>query len=178
MPSWTEWLQGWRGIADGVAEGHYETITVTMAGRDYDVLHVSAYDADIDSERRAIRTSAREFDDRVALYSRRTRDVGLVRLICVRGQPRYVLEPGADAVDWAAELEGVSVRDLTLSARDGALGRRVARLVRHSERRSRERNEAEMQALRERVEDLANEGESLKAELKRRETEFERGGES
>lgn len=85
-----------------------------------------------------------------------------------------MLEPGADALDWAAEVEYVTVRKLTLSARNGALGRGVARLVRHAARTSQERMDAELQAMRERVEDLETEADSLRAKLRRRETALAR----
>lgn len=174
MVAWADWLRNWRNIADGVPDGYYEAITSTIDDRDYDVLHISGYDVEVDGDRRVVRTSARDFDDKVALFTRRTRDIGLIRLICVRGSPRFVLEPGADVLDWAAAVEGVSVRDLAQSVRDGTLGRRVARLVRNAERRSRERADAELQALRERVEDLEAEAETLTAELRRRERDLAR----
>lgn len=168
MATWTDWLRDWRQIAESVPEGQYEPITMRLGGRDYDVLRISAFDAEIDGDRRVIRTATRDFDNKVALYTRRTRDIGLVRVISVRGRPRYVLEPGADALEWAADVEGVSLRELTLSAREGALGRQVARMVRQSARRSPEVIDAELQALRERAEDAEAEAELLRAELRDR----------
>ena len=145
-------------------------------GRDYEVLHISIFDPEIDGERRVVRTPVRVFDDKLALFTRRTRDIGLVRVIAVRGRPRYVLEPGADALDWAADVEGVSVRVLTQSAREGALGRQVARLVRHRERQSREIVEAQVRALRERAEDAEAEAALLRAELRVRERDLAQYG--
>ena len=95
-------------------------------------------------------------------------------MISVRGRPRYILEPGPDALEWAVDIEGVSLRELTLSSREGALGRRVARPVRQSTRRSREVLEAELQALRERAEDAEAEAELLRVELRDRKTRAER----
>jgi hypothetical protein len=174
MATWTEWLREWRQIAETLREGYYEQITMHHREKDYDVLRVSLYDADLDGERRVVRTPIREFDDKVALFTRRTRDIGLVRVIAVRGRPRYVLEPGADALEWAADIEGVSLRELTQSVREGALGRRVARLANRQERRSREIVEAQVQALRERVEDVEAEAAMLKAELHARERDLNR----
>ncbi|MER8817197.1 hypothetical protein NKJ36_25040 [Mesorhizobium sp. M0142] len=123
-----------------------------------------------------VRTSAREFDDKVALFSHLTRDIGLVRVITIRGRPRFVLEPGADVLDWAADVEGVSVRELAQAVREGSLGRRVARLVQRHERRSRQVVEAQVQALRERAEDAEAEAALLRAELSVRERDLARFG--
>jgi hypothetical protein len=174
MVAWKEWLRAWRQIADSVTEGRYKEITANHDGRDYNVLRISLYDPEIDGERRTVRTPVREFDDKVALFTNRTRDLGIVRVIAVHGRPRYVLEPGADAVDWAADIEGVSPAELAQSIREGALGRRVARLATRQERRSREVLEAKIQALRERVQDAEAEAAMLQAELRARERDLAR----
>lgn len=176
MVSLVRWIQDWRRVAEAIPEGHYEPITVEREGRDYDILHVSVFDPIIDGERRVVRTGAREFDDKVALFSHLTRDIGLVRVIAVRGRPRFVLEPGADVLDWTADVEGVSVGELAQAVREGALGRRVARLVLVRERRSREVLQAQVQALRERSEDAEAEVALLRAELRARERDLARYG--
>lgn len=53
-----------------------------------------------------------------------------------------------DSPDSLAETESVSIRELTQAAQEGALGRRVAKLVHKRGRRSREALEAQVQALR------------------------------
>jgi hypothetical protein len=174
MATWQEWLRAWRQIADSVPEGRYKEITMQHDDRDYDVLRISLYDPEVDGERRTVRTAVRDFDDKVALLSHRTRDLGIVRVIAVHGRPRYVLEPGADAVEWAADIEGVSQGELAQSIREGALGRRVARLATRQERRSREVLEAKVQALRERVLDAEAEASMLQAELRARERDLAR----
>ncbi|MER9638362.1 hypothetical protein [Mesorhizobium sp. M0228] len=138
MPSLASWIQNWREVAEEVPAGDYAPINVERDGVSYEILRISNFDPQIDGERRCVRTGAREFDDRVALFTHLTRDIGLVRVISLRGRPRWVLEPGADSLEWVADVEGVSVRELTLAAREGALGRHVARLLRRRERRSRE----------------------------------------
>lgn len=172
MAALTTWLQDWRAIADGVRKGYYESITAEHAGRDYEVLQISGFDSEVDGPRRVVRTPARKFDDKVALFTRRTRDLGIVRVIIVRGQPKYVLEPGADALDWAADVEGVSKRELTDSVREGAVGRLVARAVKKRMRKSREAIEAQVQALRERAKDAEDEAATLWAELRARESQL------
>lgn len=165
MVAWAAWLRGWRGIADDVPDGEFEDIVITLDEEEYEVLRISRYDQDIDGDRRVVRTTSRDFDDQVALFTRRTRDLGLVRVITVRGRPRYVLEPGAGALDWAAAVEGVTMRELVESVREGALGRRVSRLVRQRARRGRNLAQARIQALRERLEDAEAETEQLRLEL-------------
>lgn len=125
----------------------------------------AAYDAEIDGDRRAIRTGARAFDDKTALYTHLTRDTGVIRHITMRGQPRYVLESGSEAVEWAADVEGVSVRELAHAVRDGALGREVARMVRRGVRAAREMAEAQETALRQLVRLVEAEVRTLRAEL-------------
>jgi hypothetical protein len=87
-----------------------------------------------------------------------------------------VLEPGADSLDWVADTEGVSVGELAQAVREGALGRRVARLVQRRERRSREALEAQVQALRERAEDAEAEAALRRAELHARQRDLARYG--
>ncbi|AHF88272.1 hypothetical protein RLEG3_04020 (plasmid) [Rhizobium leguminosarum bv. trifolii WSM1689] len=162
MVAWTEWLRGWRVIADGVPEGEFEDIVMTSEGTDHVVLRISQYDQDIDGDRRVVRTTSRAFDDQVALFTRRTRDLGFVRVITVRGRPRYVLEPGAGALEWAATVEGVTMRELVESVREGKLGRRVSRLFRQRERQT----TARIQALREQLEDAEDEVERLRLDIR------------
>lgn len=178
MVSLAHWIQDWRRIAADVPEGHYQPITVERGDRTYEILRVSAFDLELDGERRVVRTGAREFDDKVALYSHLTRDIGLIRVIAMRGRPQYVLEPGADVLNWAADVEGVSLRELAQAVREGALGRHVARLVQRRERRSREFVEAQVQALRERAEDAEAEAALLWSELRARERDLARSGAS
>ncbi|ESY96673.1 hypothetical protein [Mesorhizobium sp. LNHC229A00] len=174
MPSLASWIQSWREVAEEVPAGRYVPINVERDGVSYEILRISNFDPQIDGERRFVRTGAREFDDRVALFTHLTRDIGLVRVISLRGRPRWVLEPGADSLEWLADVEGVSVRELSLAAREGALGRRVAGLVRRRERRSREVLEAQVQALRERAEDAEAEAALQRAELQTKERDLSR----
>ena len=165
MPTLQAWLRDWRRIADSAAPGRYESITTERDGRQYEILRISSYDAEIDGERRAVRTGARTFDDKTALYTHLTRDTGVIRLITMRGQPRYVLEPGSEAVEWAADVEGVSVRELAHAVREGGLGREVARIVRHGVRASREMAAAQATALRRRAASADAEVRLLRAQL-------------
>ena len=87
-----------------------------------------------------------------------------------------MLEPGAGSLEWVADTEGVSVRELAQAVREGALGRRVAQLVQRRERRSREVLEAQVQALRERAEDAEAEAALRWAELRARERDLARYG--
>lgn len=176
MVALTEWLRDWRNIADEVSAGRYESIEVEREGTTYEILRISAFDREIDGGRRAVRTGARTFDDKTALYTHLTRDTGIVRFITMRGNPAYVLEPGSHAVEWAADVEGISVAEMALVVREGALGRQVARLVRRGERQSRDILAAEVAALRQRAEDAEDEAVILRAELRARERDLSRLG--
>jgi len=174
MVTLSDWLRNWRQIAENVSDGRYESITAERDGRSYEVLRISSFDTEIDGDRRAIRTGARDFDDKTALFTHLTRDTGVVRFISMRGRPRYVLEPGSECIEWAAEVEGVSERELALAVREGALGREVARLVRRGERQARAIMAAQVEALRQQVGDAEAEAELLRVELRARERDLAR----
>ena len=176
MVTVAEWIRDWRSHAEALDEGVFEHIVAERSSRRYVVLLVSVYDAAIDGDRRVVRTGAREFDDKVALLTHLTRDTGAVRVITMRGRPRFVLEPGGDALDWVADVEGVTVTELTRAVREGALGSRVAKLGQRRARRSRARLEAEVLALRERVTDAETEAAMLTGELRSRERDLARFG--
>jgi hypothetical protein len=176
MVSLSLWIQNWRRVAEAVPVGRYEPITAERGDRQYEILQVSGFDLEIDGERRVIRTGAREFDDKVALFTHLTRDIGSVRVITVRGRSRWVLEPGADSLDWVADTERVSIRELAQAVREGTLGRRVARLVQQRERRSREVLQAQVRVLREKAEDAEAEAKHLRVELHDRERALARYG--
>lgn len=174
MATLPEWLRDWRTIAEQVQAGHYEPITAEREGTAYEIMRISAFDQEIDGDRRAVRTGARTFDGKTALYTHLTRDTGVVRFITMRGNPTYVLEPGSDAFEWAADIEGVSVREMALAVREGALGREVARLIRRGQRRSSDILAAQVSALKQRAEDAEDEALMLRAELKARERDLAR----
>lgn len=67
-----------RQVAEAVDEDHYELIVMTQGRREYDVLHISTFDPEIDGNHKIVRTSARDFNDKAAFFTRRTRDIRLV----------------------------------------------------------------------------------------------------
>ena len=80
MASLARWIENWRRVAEAVPDGHYEPITAERDGQQYQILQISGFDPEIDGERRAVRTGSREFDDKVALFTHLTRDMGLARV--------------------------------------------------------------------------------------------------
>lgn len=174
MATLSQWIGNWRAIANAVPDGQFEPISVEIDGRAYEILKISSFDQDIDGGRGVVRTAARDFDDKVALFTHLTRDMGIVRIISVRGRPRWVLEPGADSFGWVAITEGVSVVELDRAIREGVLGRRVARFARQKERWSRRLVEAQVRALRESLEDAEAEVGILQVELRSRERDLAR----
>jgi hypothetical protein len=166
------WLRDWRNIAENVPVGNYEEITVELDGTTYEIMRISAFDQEIDGDRRAVRTGARIFDDKTALYTHLTRDTGVVRFITMRGSPTYVLEPGADVIEWAAAVEGISVREMAAAVREGALGKKVARLVKRGQRHAREVLVAQVTGLQQRAEDAEHEVAMLRLELRARERDL------
>ena len=125
MTTWKEWIDNLHPIADGLVDGVYVSIVLKR----YEVLRVSLYHPEIDGDRRVVQTPSRKFDDKVAQYSRITRDTGMVRVITVTGKRKFMLEPGGASMEWMAAEEGVSLRELMWAIRDGVVWRRIAKRV-------------------------------------------------
>ena len=81
MATLSQWLRDWRSIADGLAEPGREPITMTHDGRTYEVLIVATYEPGMEDGYVVAKTPSRDFDGKVALYSWRNRDTGLMRII-------------------------------------------------------------------------------------------------
>jgi hypothetical protein len=172
MVSLRDWVNNWRDTEERLAESERVGIIMRHGGNDYEVLTVRAYDAEIDEGRKLARTVARAFDNQVALYSRRTRDSGLARVITKRGTPYYVLERGPGALEWAAAVEGMSIPLLVAATREGALGLGLSRNRRRLQR-TREDLEEIVEALSARKFDAEQEADELQTELKAVEFELE-----
>lgn len=146
--SWPKWLKHWRAIADASSPTKYEPIVATVDKTVYEVLRVSRYHADDDGDKPHVETSIRGFNDRTALFSKATRDLGIVRVITNNRKPMFVIEPGADALEWRCATEGVTAGRLVKVMRAGDLGRRIRRRDRKAAKDSQERQVAIEQELR------------------------------
>ncbi|MDA8182809.1 MAG: hypothetical protein M0Z26_10740 [Acidithiobacillus sp.] len=152
---WLKWLKHWRTIADKSSPTTYVSILTTVdRSVFYEVLRVSKFHPDYDGDKPHVETSIREFNDKTALHSKATRDLGIVRVITNNRKPAFVIEPGADVLEWRAVTEGVSVRSLVEVMRAGDLGRRVRCRDRKAAKDSRERQVAIEQELMEEAKDL------------------------
>lgn len=151
---WLKWLKHWRKIADKSSPTTYVPILATVDGIYYEVLRVSKFHPDYDGCRPYVETSIREFNDKTAIYSKATRDLGIVRVITNNRRPAFVIESGADVLEWRAVTESVPVKKLVEVMRVGDLGRRIRRRDRKAAKNSRERQEAVVQELREEVNEL------------------------
>ena len=175
MIQFKEWVSDWRVGINGLDEhdGRVETgadtdpirIYAEWRGRPYEVLQVSLYDAALDGGRKMSRVSSRDFDNKVALYSHRTRDTGIARVILNKGRPRYLIEQGSEALEWAAAVEGMPISDMVTAAREGLsrLGR-VRRVVR-SPKAKKELAILE-DVIRQRMFDAEQEIDALKSDLR------------
>ncbi|NNM73877.1 hypothetical protein [Enterovirga aerilata] len=166
------WIDDWQAVLAGVEEGAYTFLTATHDDRDYRILMVSAFDRDIDGDKRAVTTPAKIFDRKVAYFTHRVRDTTIPRVITVRGEPKWVLEPGPECQDYAAAVEGISLRDLEGAVRRSTLGRTVARRLRRGEKRRRAILEIEKESLEERLRDAHEEIASLSGHLRHVEREL------
>ena len=108
----------------------------------------------------------------MALYSHRTRDTGLARVITNKGSPVYVLQRGTDALRWAAAVEGMSVDSMVVATRAGTAERGIARRARQQGRTTEELKEI-ADALSQRIFDAEQELGELEAELRAVRREFE-----
>jgi hypothetical protein len=125
MPSWNEWLRGWRAIADESTSDEYFPITDHVNNRAFEVLRISRYDPDSDADKQYVETKIREFNDNKARFSRLTMYLNIGRVITNKNRPVFVLEPGADAIEYVAAYEGVTPKQLVRAMCAGRLGRAV-----------------------------------------------------
>lgn len=137
--SFRHWVSDWRthvkllDIAAGAEaaagseevahkKGDHIAIVSRWGGVEYDVLSVTVFDPLLDGGRKLAQVTSRDFDNKVNLYSHRTRDTGLPRAITNKGRPRYLMEQGPDALRWGAAVEGMSVDALVMAAIEGCVG--------------------------------------------------------
>ena len=124
------WIDDWKKVTEGVKDGVYEPINASVGEDTFEILRVSKFDQEIDGPRKTVETPARIFDDKVALFTHRTRDSGIVRIITKKGRKCFVLEQGTEVIEWAAAVEGVSTAELRGTAGESALWRSIALQVR------------------------------------------------
>ena len=128
-----EWVSDWRshakmldsedgGRSHGAGGEHLLAITGTWREYEYEVLRVLQFNPAVDGGRKVSRIASRDFDNKVALYSHRTRDTGIARVITNKGRPAYIIEQGKQALEWAAVAEGMSIAHLSAATREGAIG--------------------------------------------------------
>ncbi len=176
MASMTEWLRKWRGIANALEEGIYESITVQRGDEIYEVLRVSIFDQEIDGGKHYVVTPSTDFEDQLAALSRRTRETGLTRVITAKGKPRFILEQGTDALEWMAAVEGVKLENLISATRNGSLWRSIARRVARGEKVKQRLLEAQVEELKEYAREAEYETQRLALELRSAEKELSRHG--
>lgn len=147
--TWQRWLKDWREIADKSSPTAYTLIVVHVDGKDYEVLRVSKFQQDYDGDKEYVETSIREFNDKKAIYSRATRDLGTVRVITYNHKPKFVIEPGSEVLELHAFLEGTTVKQLMKVIRASDLGRRVRQRDRRAEKKSKENEKKYLQQIAE-----------------------------
>jgi|APLak6261667961_1056064.scaffolds.fasta_scaffold02116_4 hypothetical protein len=163
--TWTKWLKAWRTIADKSSPNEYIPITITADDMDFEVLRVSKFHKEYDGNKPYVETPIREFNDKTALHSRATRDLGIMRVITNNHKPAFVIEPGADVLDWIALTQGVAVKSLVEMMRTGDLGRRVRRRDRKALKDSRSQALAVHQELSEELDELRAREKKLEKQL-------------
>ena len=166
--SFRTWVADWKTEAHSLEDAGDKaslSITASHAGADFVVLILTLYDAETDEGRKLARTTSKAFDNKVALYSHRTRDTGLARVITNKGSPVYVLQRGPDALRWAAAVEGMSVDSMVVATRAGAAERGIARRARQQGRTTEELKEM-ANALSLRIFDAQQELGELEAEFR------------
>ena len=155
MNKWSEWLKDWRAIANQSHENEPTSITITWGDARFEVLRVSKFYNKFDTKMAAyVKTPIREFNNRTALHSRATRDLGIVRVITNKHKPMFLIEPGGDVLDWMASTQDIQVKELVKVMRMGDLGRRVRRRDRKALKDSEARNLAVQEELNKEIDDL------------------------
>lgn len=164
MTGMAEWLKNWREIVGEMRSGKYVSVTSVIDKRSYEVIRVSLYDETIDSSKKFVTTSASAFEDKTALYSHLTRDTGVIRVITTKGRNWFVVEPGADVLEWLTAVEGVSLPSLRRALRMGQLWRGIAKRA-QKEKRLRRLAEAEVEELTARLDEVRLELSQIEIEL-------------
>jgi hypothetical protein len=159
MPTFAfkDFTADWRDVIESTPPDRYGHVVAAAGGADFKILTVSHFDNDIDGDRALIETASRDFDDGSAYFTHITRDALIGRMITHRGRPRYVIEPGPDALDYMAAREGVSAKRLVRAAREGELGRRLSAMAMREEKRKRNAAETTIAALNGRIQELEDE---------------------
>ena len=184
MVTFKDWVNDWRSCVNDLEADGDKTrsgsaaeaslgITATWDGTNYEVMTVALFDPAVDEGRKLARVTSRDFDNKVALYSHRTRDTGLARVITNKGRPRYLIEQGGAALAWAAAVEGMSIAHLTAATREGAIGLgHLQRILPMKRPLGRLKGLAE--ALRQRIFEAEQEINALQSELRVVDREIER----
>jgi hypothetical protein len=174
--SWADWTKprAWRNLAEQHTDNAGAEYVVIGHARDdgddpFELLRLSRYSEKFDIDKMALRTSIRAFDETPVEMSRRTRDLGIARFITNNGKPIFVLEPGADVLEWMAAREEVSERELLNIARRGELGRLVRRKDRRALKASQQESEATIRAYQEHIHELESNLSQTRVELNRAE---------
>lgn len=112
----SEWLEDWREVANFALNCGWRGVTVitTIGDVDYRLFRVRAYSRE-DSERRHVRTPARDMEDKTARMTRQSIDLMFSRLITVRSRPIYVLEPLPGNYEAIAVENSVTTETLRMS---------------------------------------------------------------
>ena len=176
MTTMVEWLRDWRKITGQLKDGKYVSINQIEGNDKYEVLRVSTFDTEIDGGKTYVSMPISTFEDQVAMYSRRTRETGLIRVVTAKGAPRFIVEPGGNALEWMAAVEGVKLESLVLAMRNGSLWRSIARRVTENDKRAKQLVEAQIAELKERLQDAEFEASRLRMELRSAEKELGRYG--
>lgn len=150
--TWQNWLQQWRTIADNSESDTYLPIMITVDTVHYELLRISKFNREYDEEKPHILTSIRDFNDKTAILSRATRDLGIVRVITKKHTPTFIIEPGADVLKWISKNEGVSAGKLVKIMRSGDIGRRIRRRDRKTAKDLHEKNLSAEQKLKAKLE--------------------------
>jgi len=171
---WADWTKprAWSALAKKYTDKSGETYTVIGRERDdegepFELLRLSRYSPKLDAGKLAIRTSTRDFDEMPVEMSRRTRDLGVTRFITNKGKPLFVLEPGADVLEWMAIREGVSESELINITRRGEVGRAVRRKDRRALKASQQETEATIRAHKENIDKLESDLAQTRVDLNR-----------
>lgn len=170
---WLKWLKNWRTIADTSSPTTYIPIVTTVDGTVFEVLRVSKFQQDHDGNKAHIETTIREFNDKTALHSKATRDLGIVLVISNNRKPTFVIEPGADVLEWRASTHGVSAKKLLEVMREGEIGRRVRRKDRNALKNSREQQAAAIEELNDELAETRAHEKKLLAQLAEIELELD-----
>lgn len=164
-------------VFSALESGLYAPVTDRFEKRDYQVFVLSVWDEDVDTGKKAHTVSMSELNNRAGFHIHHARDTATSLVVMDRRAPKWILEPGEEAVEYLCARKGASQRELRDIFLAGDIGRLVSKKYRLERKKLRQqvKEAAALGAVAEvSVEQMTREIEDLKLYVRALEVERDR----